>query len=521
MTYSDAQQQPDSELLERFERDIGSKVPHTERQEDGRTKIVGATPLVDLTADLQECARRIYNSELGPGTRVMGKLDSTLLAGSIKVRPAVHIIRDAITSGRLKSGQTVIEATSGNFGIALGLLARLGLQVVTLVSRRLQEGVFEELRNEKVHIIDLDMDVCPAPGMKGNRDELAARAAAANIRSQLAGLGFATEIFDGSISKILELLEAQDIINLAKFLSEIYGCFCPEQYDNILNPEAHKTVTAAEIDQQLANDHNGETLAGYNIVCTFGTGGTSSGFNEYMSAKYNESAVHVVFPPTGQDVAGIRTKATADGLAMYSPDSYAGQHIVDFEKVRPLLQFFVNEKKLDVGESSALALYAAMQMAIDGRAKKFIVIIADGIAKYKKSLEAASKSGGRVRVSLEDAASSIDEYDKIVWVHTQYTPRDEGIEVLARSLGVDKNKISIQKAGTVDQLLSTQKIPEEMSRDLNGKCLLVCMAGNTSLMATKVLTGNGITAESLNGGITGLPESMMRNPGELVRMATE
>ena len=47
------------------------------------------------------------------------------------------------------------------------------------------------------------------------------------------------------------------------------------------------------------------------------------------------------------------------------------------------------------------------------------------------------------------------------------------------------------------------------------------MAGNTSLRATKVLVGNGIAAESLNGGITGLPEGMMMSPGQLVRPATD
>ena len=56
-------------------------------------------------------------------------MDSTLLTGSIKVRPAANIIHDAIVTGKLKSGQTVIEATSGNFGIALGLLSKLGLNV--------------------------------------------------------------------------------------------------------------------------------------------------------------------------------------------------------------------------------------------------------------------------------------------------------------------------------------------------------------------------------------------------------
>src|SRR5207248_341209 len=79
-----------------------------------------------------------------------------------------HIVHDAIATGKLRHGKTVFEATSGNFGIALGQISRLGLDVVALVSRKLQEGVFEELGNERTRIIHLDMDICPAPGMKGN-----------------------------------------------------------------------------------------------------------------------------------------------------------------------------------------------------------------------------------------------------------------------------------------------------------------------------------------------------------------
>jgi len=521
----------DAVLLERFEREIWSKVPHVRARDDnnnndnnnGNTEIVGATPLVDITAYIRECMRTVYNIDVGPELQIMGKMDSELPTGSIKVRPAVNIIHNAILSGKLRTGQTVIEATSGNFGIALGLLARLGINVITLVSRRLQEGVFEELRNENVHIIDLDMDVCPAPGMQGNKDEIAARAAAANIRSQLAGVGFATETFDASMDRILELLMAQDIIELAKFLSEIYGCFCPAQYENSLNPMMHRTVTAVEVDRQLQGGVAGANLGDYNVVCAFGTGGTSMGFHEYAHSTYEKSLVHLVFPPVGQDVAGIRTQATADGLPLYRPDMYAGEHIIDFEKVKPMLRFLVMERGLDIGESSALALYAAVKMAVQGTitSKKFVVIIADGITKYKKAMmEDANK--GRIRVSLEDAAASAAEYDRIVWVHPQYTPREAGIEVIARSLGVDKSRILVQKASTVKQLLTTQQVPEEMSRDLkDGKCLMICMAGNTSFMATKVLARSGIAAESLNGGITGLPEGRMQNPGALVQVARE
>jgi len=511
----------DNILLEHFKQEIWSKVPHLEEKQ-GDAKVVNATPLIDLTEDLKECAKHVYNLNLADvDLKVFGKFDSNLLTGSIKVRPAVHIIHDAIVTGKIKSGQTIIEATSGNFGIALGLLSKLGLSVVALVSRKLQEGVFEELRNENIRIMDLDMDICPAPGMKDNPNLLAAKATAVNIRSQLSELGFDPAIFDKESSEIESLLARQDIINLAKFLAKIYGCFCPEQYDNQLNIDVHRTVTAAEIDQQL--HEKGNSLADFEIVCTFGTGGTSGGLSRYLSEKYQKKSVHVVFPPSNQDVAGIRTKANADGLTLYEPEKYAGEHEVDFEQAKPLLKFFV-DKSHDIGESSALALYAVLQMANFGGGGKFVVIVADGIEKYKKNLEEIGKKQNRTQVSLEEAASNIDDYDKIIWTHTQYTPREEGIEVIAKSLGVDKSKISVPKARTIDQLLVTQQIPEELSKELQGtkgKSLLVCMAGNTSLMAVKVLASKGIVTQSLTGGISELPEAKTKPIPELIKAATE
>ncbi|HLG37858.1 MAG TPA: pyridoxal-phosphate dependent enzyme, partial [Nitrososphaera sp.] len=123
----------DSALLQHFEKEIWSKVPYLqERPSEG--KVVNATPLIDITEDLRECARKVYGLDLADrDLQVFGKFDSNLMAGSIKLRPAVHIIHDAIATGRLRRGQTIFEATSGNFGIALGQLTRLGLDVVALV----------------------------------------------------------------------------------------------------------------------------------------------------------------------------------------------------------------------------------------------------------------------------------------------------------------------------------------------------------------------------------------------------
>ena len=508
----------DTALLDKFEQEIWNKIPHLEGD-----KVVNATPLVDLTDDLKECSKSLYKFDItNENLKVYGKFDANLVSGSIKVRPAVHIMHDAIKTGKLKSGQTIIEATSGNFGIALGQMSKLGLTVLSLVSRKLQEGVFKELRNENIRIMDLDMDICPAPGMKdADADALKAKATAGNIRSQLTELGFDPTVFDNSIAEIEELLVAQDIINLAKLLAKIYGCFCPEQYDNQLNIEAHRTITAVEIEQQLKEKE--DSLEDYRLLCAFGTGGTSGGLSKYMSEKYGKKAVHVVFPPAGQDVAGIRTKDKANGLKLYNPELYAAEHEVDFQQAKHLLKFFV-DKGHNIGESTAIALYAILQMLSNGdKGGKFVVVVADGIEKYKKNLEAMS-SNQRIQVSLDEAASSADEYDKIIWVHTQYTPKEEGIELIAKSLGVDKSKISIPKAKTINDLLSTQQIPEELDSELKGtkgKSLLICMAGNTSLMATQVLASKGITTESLNGGITNLPEGRGKNPGEYIQIARE
>ena len=141
-----------------------------------------------------------------------------------------------------------------------------------------------------------------------------------------------------------------------------------------------------------------------------------------------------------------------------------------------------------------------------------------------RSFEEIGKKQKRAQVSLQEAASNVSDYDRVIWIHAQYTPKEEGLELIAKSLGVDKEKISVPKARTVNQLLATQQIPEELSKALQGskgKSLLVCMAGNTSLMAVKVLAGKGIVTESLKGGISELPQAKGKPIPELIKVATE
>ena len=165
MQESTARPRIEEALLKRFRNEIKSKLPFVV-EKDGKKVIVNPTPLEDLTAPLVECARVEYGLEIpGKSVKVFGKFDSRIAGGSVKVRPAVEIIEDAIVSGKLRTGQTVFEATSGNFGIALAMLEKIGINVIFLVSRKLQSGVLDELNKNSAKTVNLDIDICPAPGL--------------------------------------------------------------------------------------------------------------------------------------------------------------------------------------------------------------------------------------------------------------------------------------------------------------------------------------------------------------------
>ncbi|HYR03800.1 MAG TPA: pyridoxal-phosphate dependent enzyme, partial [Nitrososphaerales archaeon] len=180
----------DDDLLRAFEKEILGKVPHVE---EGR--ILNPTPLVDLTQAMKDCASEEYGLDFSRRDfQVFGKLEAPLLGGSVKSRAATQIVHEAIRAGKLKRGMVVFEATSGNFGIALGLLGSLGIKVVALVSRKLQDGVLDELERSDVKTVDLDVDVCPAPGMQMDPNMLLAKVVATKMRERFSEIGLDTTV---------------------------------------------------------------------------------------------------------------------------------------------------------------------------------------------------------------------------------------------------------------------------------------------------------------------------------------
>jgi cysteine synthase/rhodanese-related sulfurtransferase len=379
----------------------------------------------------------------------------------------------------------------------------------------------DELKNEGVRSVNLDVDICPAPGLKIDQNLVVAKAAAASVREQLAQLGLDTSVFDEARGDVEGLLAKQDVISLAKLLAKIYDGFCPEQYDNELNVRSHETTTAPEIDQQLKAQ--GYSLGDFRIITAFGTGGTSAGLANYAQAKYDQKSVHVVFPLANQDVAGIRTRDKAVGLRFYQPELYGGEHEVDFEAARRLLRFFAG-RGYGIGESGALALYSALQMINYGAGSKFVVMIADGLQKYLADLEVPVETSDPLEVNVQEANSKQPSYGEVLWTHAMFVPREEGIKLVADALGCDPDKVKIATARDVQALITTEKIPAGINALLpknKSKTLLVCMAGGTSLRAAEVLAKNGVGAQSLTGGIMNLSQTSNRQPEDLVQLATE
>ena len=101
----DSRTSVDAGLLEEFDREIWATVPHLEGGKVSKT-----TPLVDLTQMITQSAKDVFGLDLSKTQlRVFGKVEAELPGGSVKMRPAVQIVRSAIASGKLRRGQTVFD----------------------------------------------------------------------------------------------------------------------------------------------------------------------------------------------------------------------------------------------------------------------------------------------------------------------------------------------------------------------------------------------------------------------------
>ena len=208
--------------------------------------LIGNTPMVKLTA-----------FDTGP-CELFVKLENHNPGGSIKDRIGLSIIEEAEKSGALKPGGTIIEATAGNTGIGLALVAAIkGYKIILVIP--------DKMSREKI--------------------------------LHLEGLGAEVKITRSDVPKGHPEYY-QDIAR--KLASEINGSFFADQFSNPANPLAHRSTTAPEIWEQM--DGNLDAF-----VAGVGSGGTVTGLAEFFKEKSPDLQM-IVADPEGSIVADAVTK---------------------------------------------------------------------------------------------------------------------------------------------------------------------------------------------------------------------
>jgi [CysO sulfur-carrier protein]-thiocarboxylate-dependent cysteine synthase len=205
--------------------------------------VIGNTPLVEL--------KRLAPKD---GVRLFAKLEFYNPTGSVKDRVARSMIERAEQDGALEPGQHILEPTSGNTGISLGLICRLKGYPLTVV---MPENVTEE-RSQLLRMYGAE--IVYSEGSKGS---------------------------NGAVEVALDMAEKDP-----RF-------YMPYQYGNPANPDAHYYGTAAEIIDEL-----GEVSA---FVAGLGTGGTLMGNSRRLKEHDPATKIVAAEPLQGEDVQGLRS----------------------------------------------------------------------------------------------------------------------------------------------------------------------------------------------------------------------
>jgi len=279
------------------------------RYYDSALDVVGGTPLVRL--------RRVVD---GASCLVLAKVEYVNPAGSVKDRPALEMIRDAEERGLLKPGGTIVEATSGNTGTGLAMVAAIkGYRCILVMPDKVSDEKIRLLRAYGAEVVITPTKV-PASS---------------------------PESYYG-VS--------------AKLASEIPGAFQPNQFANLMNPAAHEKTTGPEIWEQTAGKIT-------HYVSGIGTGGTISGVAHYLR-KRKPDIIVVGADPEGSIYSGDTAKSyKVEGIGEdFLPATVDLKSIDRIERVSDKDSFLMarricREEGLLVGGSSGTACVAAMRVA--------------------------------------------------------------------------------------------------------------------------------------------------------------
>ena len=294
------------------------KAPHYKTLQ----QTIGATPLVRL--------QRLPGADNDArGNVILGKLEGNNPAGSVKDRPALSMIERAAERGEIHPGDTLIEATSGNTGIALAMAAAmLGYRMVLVMPE--------------------DLSIERAQTMKAFGAELV-------LTPRSGGMEYARDLAE-------------------QMMSDGKGRVL-DQFANEDNPRIHYETTGPEV----WNDTAGRIT---HFVSAMGTTGTITGVSRYL--KERNPAVRIIGaqPSEGSRIPGIRKWPQA-----YLPKIYDPKHVDEIVQVsqadaEDMARLLAREEGLFAGISAAGACWVALQLARTVQAATIVFVVCDRGDRY-------------------------------------------------------------------------------------------------------------------------------------------
>ncbi|HSV69833.1 MAG TPA: cysteine synthase CysM [Methylibium sp.] len=283
---------------------------------------IGSTPLVRLQRlPGADNARR--------GNVILAKLEGNNPAGSVKDRPAISMIRRAEERGEIQPGDTLIEATSGNTGIALAMAAAIrGYRMLLIMPEDLSIE-----RAQTMKAFGAELILTPkAGGMEGARD-------------------LADQMQRDGRGRVLD------------------------QFANPDNPRVHYETTGPELWQQTEGQIT-------HFVSAMGTTGTITGVSKFL--KERNPAVRIVGaqPSEGSRIPGIRKWSEAYLPKIYEPSRVDELVLVSQADAEEMARRLAREEGLFGGISAAGALWAALQVAERVEHATIVFVVCDRGDRY-------------------------------------------------------------------------------------------------------------------------------------------
>jgi len=283
--------------------------------------LLGNTPLVEISQIIQK-----------PGVKVYGKLEGQNPGGSVKDRPAYGMIKGALDRDEIKPGQRLVEATSGNTGIALAMIARLFDLEITLLMP--ENSTLERIQTMRA---------------------------------------YGAEVILTPAEKTIEYSR-----EYAQSLAEQDDYFMLNQFGNPDNWGIHYKTTGPEI----WKDTKGEVT---HFVSSMGTTGTIMGVSRYLKEQNEAIQIIGVQPTDGSRIPGIRRWSPEYLPAIFEPSRVDKKIDVSQKEATEMMQRLAKEEAIFAGMSSGGAIAAASKLVTEIDQGVVVCIICDRGDRYLSS----------------------------------------------------------------------------------------------------------------------------------------